>query len=400
MWRTFWTVAAIVGVLLAALLWASSESTFLFNHPRTEGLRVEIDKETGGAVVVQPVSLETSPLAEKSPGTLAPKAVTPETEFDFGTMDPLTSGKHEFVIENTGAAPLKLTVGPTTCKCTVSGLEKQEIAPGEKGLVTLEWNTGRSILYSHSATIYTDDPSRKSIDFWVFGKIRLHLGTDVPEIALADVDPQQAARFECLVYSQTIQDFTIQAVDSKFDDLEWDVDTIAPQAVPDKEATAIQRLRVTIPAANLASRFSDTLRLHVQAAGNDAIEVLDLAVHGNVLGRYTIYGPAIEGDAVVLGAVPQGQSKKATLLVKLRDPEPLPADARVEVTPSVLRASLTPRNEAEGHGIYTLTVELPDNAPVCQFLGTPQGKITIHTGHPRIANIDMNVRFAVVESRN
>jgi hypothetical protein len=395
MWRTFWTGAAITGVLAGALLWAGSQSTFLFSHPRTKGLRVEIDPETGGAVVVQPVSLEKA----QEPAGMAPQAVTPETEFDFGIMNPLTSGRHEFVIENTGAAPLKLTVGPTTCKCTVSGLDKREIAPGERGVVTLEWNTGRSILYSHSATIYTDDPSRKSIDFWVFGKIRLHLGTDVPEIALADVDPQQAATFECLVYSQVTGDFTIESIDSKFEELEWELDSIDPEDVPDKEATAVRRLRVSIPAANLASRFSDTLRLRVRIEGQDAIEVIELPVHGNVLGRYTVYGPAIDGDAIVLGAVPQGQGRTATLLIKLRDPEPLLDESRIEVTPDLLKVRLTRREEGEVRGMYALSIELPPDAPVCQYLGTPQGQVTIRTNHPRIQDIRLNVRFAIVERR-
>ena len=397
MWRTFWTVAAIASVFLAVLVWASSQSTFIFSHPRTAGLRVVIDKETGGAIVVQPVSLEQPP----EPAGQLPKAVIPETEFDFGTMNPLTSGKHEFVIVNTGAAPLKLTVGPTTCKCTVSGLDKREIALGERGAVTLEWNTGRSILYSHSATIFTNDPNRGSIDFWVFGKIRMHLGTDVPEIVLSDIDPQQAATFECLIYSQVIRDFTIEAVDSKFDDLKWEAESLDPDDVPDKEATAVQRLRVTIPAANLASRFSDTLQLHVRVAGKAAAEVLDLPVQGNVLGRYTIYGPAIDGDAVVLGAVPQGQGKKARLLIKIRDPELLLIEeSRVEATPGLLKGRLTRLEEAAARGVYALWLELPVDAPVCQYLGTPQAQITIHTNHPRIEDIRMNVRFAVVGRSN
>ena len=56
-WRTFWIVASVVGTLLAVLIWAANtQVTFLFHHPRTAGVRVEIDKRTGGAVVVTPVS--------------------------------------------------------------------------------------------------------------------------------------------------------------------------------------------------------------------------------------------------------------------------------------------------------------------------------------------------------
>jgi len=407
MWRVFWISAAIAGVLSALLLWVSSTATFLFHHPRTAGVRVEIDKVTGSAVVVQNVSLDKpqldKPQIDKSPAPLGaqPQAVTQATEFDFGIVDPLTSGRHEFAIENAGQAPLKLTVGPTSCKCTVSGLDKREIAPGEQAIVTLEWNTGRTPLYSHTAAIYTNDPSRKSLDFWVSGKVRLQLGADVPEIVLADVKPNESAVAERFIYSQVWDDFEIQSLDSRLDGLAWEVTRVEPARAPGLSAGAVQRLRVTIPAAGLSPRFSDTLRMRIKAAGEEELQTLDLPIHGNVLGRYTVYGESIDGDAVVFGSVPFGKGKKTKLLIKVRDAELALGAPQIEVVPNVLRVQLTPRSEAgAARGLYDLSIELPADAPICQYLGTPQGKVTIRTNHPRIKQIDFPVRFAVVERRN
>src|SRR4030095_16311791 len=121
---------------------------------------------------------------------------------DFAIRARITTGKHQFVLKNVGAGPLDLAVGPTTCKCTVSGLDKSEVAPGEHALVTLGWNTGKTAESSHAATIYTSDPDRKSVDVRVSGKVRMQLGADVPEIVLADIHPNESAVTECFLYSQ------------------------------------------------------------------------------------------------------------------------------------------------------------------------------------------------------
>ena len=189
MWRAFWISLALSAMFAGFLAWASASATFLFVHPGAPGVRIVVDRETGQAVVAGKRELD-----KRQPPLDQPKIQADELEYDFGIMDPLREGKHEFVLTNVGSAPLKLTVGPTTCKCTVSGLDKREVAPGDQAFVTLEWNTGTSILYSHAATIYTNDPERKSLDVRVSGKVRMQLGADVSELVMPDTRPQRIGR--------------------------------------------------------------------------------------------------------------------------------------------------------------------------------------------------------------
>src|SRR5262245_14260200 len=172
MWRTFWTAAGVVGALVAFLVWASTQTVFLFKHPKTEGHRVIIDHRTGAAIVTTPVSATGIPVAENA----KPEAVAPQRDHDFGIMDPMTEGTHDFVIRNEGVAPLRLKVGPTTCKCTVAGVADREIMPGASTTVTLAWNTGHQIYYSHSATIFTNDPHNDKFEFRLHGKVRMLIG--------------------------------------------------------------------------------------------------------------------------------------------------------------------------------------------------------------------------------
>jgi hypothetical protein len=373
------------------MAWASASATFLFSHPRTKGYRVEIDRATGQAVVVGKVGEFRAPA-----GAGQPKVNVENDEYDFGVMDPLTTGKHNFVLKNVGAVPLRLSVGPTTCKCTVSGLDKREVAPGEQAIVTLEWNTGRAPLYSHAGTIYTNDPDRRSLEVRVSGKVRMQLGADISELVLPDVRPNEAAVGECFLYSQVWDQFEIQSLDSRLTGLTWELTNVKPGQAAQLEATAVQRLRVTIPAEGLAPRFTDTLHIRAQVAGEDELQTLDLPIQGNVLGRYTVYGGDIVENAVELGSIPWGRGKKAKLLIKVRDAELSLGEVQVEATPSLLKATFQPRQESSSLGLYDLHLELPAETAPCQYLGTPQGEVIIKTNHPRIGTLRFPVRFAVV----
>jgi hypothetical protein len=382
--------AIVCGLFAALVAYASATATFLFTHPRARHMRIEIDRRTGQPIVV-------GKLAEiKSLETAAcPRVECRQAEYDFGVMDPLTMGRHEFVLKNIGRAPLKLSVGPTTCKCTVSGLDRRELPPGGEAQVTLEWNTGRSPLYAHAATIYTSDPDRKSLEVRVRGKVRMHLGADVSELSMADVRPGEAARGECLLYSQVWDDFEIESVESGLAGLTWEAARVEPAEVPRLEARAVQWLRIAIPPNGLAPRFADTLRIAARVPGRDKPVPLELSVQGNVLGPYTVYGSDIVGDAVQLGSVPWGRGKKSKLLIKVHDPDPELGDVQVAVEPGFLRARLA-RRDGSATGLYDLHLELPAESDVCQYLGTPQGEVTIATGHPRIGTMRFPVRFAVL----
>src|SRR5688572_997450 len=67
-----------------------------------------------------------------------PRAVLVGSDtFQFGVMEQDTSRWHEFEIRNEGDAPLKLIKRSTTCKCTMSELNKEDLAPGESTKVKL-----------------------------------------------------------------------------------------------------------------------------------------------------------------------------------------------------------------------------------------------------------------------
>lgn len=64
-----------------------------------------------------------------------------ETEFDFGTVDEGEKVSHTYNFKNTGAEPLILSNAKGSCGCTVPKWPKEPIAPGESGVITVEFNS-------------------------------------------------------------------------------------------------------------------------------------------------------------------------------------------------------------------------------------------------------------------
>ena len=71
-------------------------------------------------------------------GSLQPYAEADKEHFEYGVMERGSKLNHVFTIRNAGQAPLSLVKGHTTCRCTLSGLNKSELAPGESAEVRID----------------------------------------------------------------------------------------------------------------------------------------------------------------------------------------------------------------------------------------------------------------------
>ena len=97
------------------------------------------------------------------------------TTFDFGNIRE-TGGpvSHEFEFTNTGTEPLKINSARAECGCTKPEYPKEEIAPGETGVIKVTYNPkGRPGGFTKVVTVRsTGNPGKVNL------KIR---GTVVPK---------------------------------------------------------------------------------------------------------------------------------------------------------------------------------------------------------------------------
>ena len=69
------------------------------------------------------------------------KMVFDEEEFNYGTVKQGDVVQHSFSFTNTGKVPLIISNARSTCGCTVPEKPDGPIAPGEKGVIKVKFNT-------------------------------------------------------------------------------------------------------------------------------------------------------------------------------------------------------------------------------------------------------------------
>ena len=97
------------------------------------------------------------------------KAVNgPRMEFetsvmDYGLIEHNSDGKREFVLTNTGNAPLIISNAKGSCGCTVPTWPKAPIAPGESASIGVKYATNRIGKFTKTITLTTNAPEKTKI---------------------------------------------------------------------------------------------------------------------------------------------------------------------------------------------------------------------------------------------
>jgi hypothetical protein len=347
-----------------------------------------------------------------------PKAHAPASVHDFGLMDPLTMGSHSFVIRNTGDEPLQVQQGPTTCKCTLSNLSGDLIEPGQEARVTVQWNSGKDPLYTHSATVFTNDPRNRALSFTIRGQVRALFRCDPPELVFSRVEPGERPTATAVVYSQVWNDFTLDHIDSTLKGLTWETSRVERDKLSEADVTAAYQLTVTLPDDLPEGYFNGSLRIagrnaeHTSDAPRDVPDIVsedgthlrhishcELALQGKVLRRISVYGPTITTTGVVeLGRLKEGSGKTVKLLLKVRDTD---VDLKVrdcETTPDFLQVRIEPHiTQSERKlGLYNLYIEVPADAPPFRLPPDRMAQLKIRFDHPRIDSLELPVDLIIM----
>lgn len=64
-----------------------------------------------------------------------------DTAHDFGTISAGETVEHEFPFSNTGNGPLLIVGATSTCGCTVPQYPSSPVAPGEKGVIKVRFDS-------------------------------------------------------------------------------------------------------------------------------------------------------------------------------------------------------------------------------------------------------------------
>ncbi|MGL4364113.1 MAG: DUF1573 domain-containing protein [Bacteroidales bacterium] len=103
---------------------------------------------------------------------------------DYGVIPHKGNGIYEFEFENRGNLPLLITNASSSCGCTVPDYPKTPILPGEKGKISVSYDTKRLGAFHKSVTLRTNASNAPSVMLYIKGEVKHIQGeakADVPK---------------------------------------------------------------------------------------------------------------------------------------------------------------------------------------------------------------------------
>lgn len=333
-----------------------------------------------------------------------PRVVVDQADFDFGTMQEGRRKSHTFVFKNVGAAPLTLSVGQPTCKCTVGSVTERPIPPGETGIVTLEWRaiTGNGP-FRQSAPVHTNDPMNSLIQLSVHGEVTDAEGIEPSELAFDAIPIGESKSAEVFVMGM-LQD-NLEVTDPELTDAtmrdKFDV-TIQPVAkadLPNPNAKSGVLVTLTSKPGLPIGRINQWLTVKTNLEDGEHLEI---PVTGRVVGDISVRGLGWNEElaALLLGSIKSSEGKQQTLNLMVRGAEAEKVTFEVVSSdPPELQATIgEPKKLRDGLVSFPLKVEIPAGTRSMVRTDTAQGeagRIVLRTTHPNVKELVLSVRFSV-----
>ena len=88
---------------------------------------------------------------------------------NYGEISKGSDGVRTFIFENTGNAPLEIQGVKSACGCTIPKKPEAPIAPGDKGEITVRYDTNRVGKFRKTITVKTNVSSKANIALKISG---------------------------------------------------------------------------------------------------------------------------------------------------------------------------------------------------------------------------------------
>lgn len=385
----FLVLGAAVGVVSARLEFAGDILP-------TSGLQTAVKPQTPAAKAV--------PAATGA----VPKAVVVGGAYhDFGEMDRSAKGQHTFVVRNTGEAPLTLTKGTTTCKCTGFHFEDDQLPPGKEAKITLEWEAKTSDQeFSQSAELLTNDPLQPVVRLQIHGHVIDAVRPERPSLSLGSIsaNEQTVGRMKVYAYKrdglEIVSHELLKSPQAALIQLETRPLT-AEEVSLERGAKSGVEVQVTIAPGMPLGPIAQQMKLVTNFAD---LASIDIPLDGRVVGDITALGAGVnsEKQTLDLGVIRRGQAVRRTVQLLIKGPHRDTTELTLDsVDPAgSLQAELGTRLGDQKVVRYPLTVVVPADAALVSRLGTAgagSGEIVISANHPNLKQYKLFVRFAVRE---
>jgi hypothetical protein len=325
--------------------------------------------------------------------------------YDFKTMQLGETKRHAFVFFNTGGAPLQLTAGQPSCKCTIAEIKGGPLMPGDKREIEVTWTPKMAEeKFRQMAPIHTNDPTRPVVELKIGGRVRESYKMEPTTVSLGQFSPTETNTFEIKAWG--FQDVPWKF--EKFSCVEGDTAShfqLAARDMTQEEVAELagardgQVLKLTVLPGLSLGNIGQRLKIAFNAA--QAGEV-DLQITGKAVGDITVLGTELDDDrgTVELGNLRVGQGRKAklSLIVKGKHRDDVQLKIKSIDPETSLRATLGEPKPLGKTVKWPIEIEIPADAEPVNRLGSEIGRLArveLETGTPDVPDFTLKVRFAI-----
>lgn len=200
-----------------------------------------------------------------------PRISFAEPNFNFGKVDAGMAVKHDFIFTNTGDQLLTIKDVHPSCGCTTAGSYDKEVAPGQVGKISIQFNSsGYSGTVSKTITVTCNDP-----------RTTLYLRLDGAVWRAFEVIPTYAV-FNMMPEQQTNQTQVVRIVSNNDEPVTVSDPTCASPAFK-LELTTVKpgkefELRVTADASHIIGNASSSVTLKTSSEKMPTISLMAFAM--------------------------------------------------------------------------------------------------------------------------
>lgn len=314
--------------------------------------------------------------------------------YDFGTMARHDEAHRDWVVKNTGDAPLKIKLqGQTTCSCTVSRPGEKEtltVPPGESDVMGLNWHTKKDLPedYSQGATFETNDPRHPTFMLTVKGKVYPAVSIYPPEmIQFPRISNEEPHSAKIAVYSKERPDLKLtELTSSKPGLIVADAKPMTEEEAKSLKITKGYLVTVTVKPGMPLGTFHEELIVRTDHPKQSEIKV---SVHGNTFGPISVTPNRVR---MVNVSGKKGISKDVVLVVRHDKDEG--TDFQIVKKPPALKVAVVRDENSKLKGRYKLTVTVPPGTAS----GEVRGDIVLKTDNPRASEVKIPVMILVTQS--
>jgi hypothetical protein len=326
-----------------------------------------------------------------------PKVEIEEVQYEFGRMALGKTGEHDFLVKNTGNAPLKLARGPVQCKCTVSGLKEREVPPGGETLIHLSWTPKDVGPFAQVATIWTNDPDKESFQIGANGEMYPEIivapenGWPLGQITNSNDVPLQGE-----IIPAVLEPFQITKVTPSSDRVKLEAVPFTEDELKERDLRTGFHLLGSLKGMKDPQSVTENVVIETSLKDHPKFE---LPVTGTRTGAITIIGPNwfAGGPLIDMGKIPTSKGKefRLTLMVAPADEEMKFTD--VSVDPNFVQVRLKPEQTGKelARERYTMFLNVPAGSPLGIWTASRPGKLTIKTNHPQVQELEINLHLEV-----